>query len=202
MSDLLDKAFDILKEIPAELNPVVAGGMPRDILFGRKPKDIDIIFSYNSLKKNLLGTNSKIRDLTEAKLIMGDLAKKLGLKDKGAEKYVNCASGISFVQGNKHVDLICTVDPPKEFIKDYFDFGLCHITLDAEGDILVSDSFIKDMTNKRITCYIKSDQTYWSVGRAVAEHRDRLLKKYPEFTFDLVGELEYDSRIHEVKRKL
>ena len=171
---------ELIEEMRAHhnLNAIIAGGVVRDYLCGRPPKDIDVWVTpvmgdpYSGVP-NYYPSKAK----KAARLI-------------GKQQYINCRNGDGFVHAvweikrkRSFLDLIkfkkpklplnimdCEPCTPIELIST-FDFGLCQAAWDGK-ELIYTEAFYKDFINQTFTLFPTRDKA------KSTERYERFAKRY------------------------
>ena len=168
---------------------IVAGGAPRDLTLGVTPKDIDLFlhcntaYEFDKLKPNLelfIGRGTKVE---EKKKYYGPR------QTHGVWNYNFKGTELQIILFNSRAQ------SEEEFAKDvmeHFDFGICKIYYDRTGEVQMTDDFLDDQFNKKLT--LVKFGTPAQLRKAISEHLPRLEAKYPTYQFTYKDHKEEDNR--------
>ena len=159
----------------------IVGGALRDLTFGKPIKDVDIfVTARDGMEEEIddaLGvTTSVIVGQASAEYMNEGLAGVAGI-------YAFTLLGTEY-----QVIALATQVPVGEFAMlamDRVDFGLCRIAYDGNAT-LYAPEFVEDAKAKVFK--VRRSENVQQYARTVARY-ERLVEKYPGFTFDVASEL-------------
>lgn len=171
---------------------VIAGGAIGDLFFGKRPRDYDIFVMTPYLSKEF-NTNNEPTSVPEFWFdVVGcnrgpesnDYVHQFNRKedyDEDSPYFAsNRVSEVYKIQKNSVEYNIVLVDTdPREYVENYFDFGICRALCDGFKNIYTSD-FMKDATNKTITI-CEAAFTKETFDYSVKRHLPRVRAKFPYF---------------------
>jgi len=144
-------------------NTWVAGGLLRDYILDRKPKDVDI---YT--------TNPELESI----LSKGSTRGASSFKPRGKE-YAYTMNGIKQVYSVEFPELIADiivlapgVGDFERWMRSNFDADICKVWWDG-SQLHLTEEFERDVRNKTIT--------YHPEAPSNNDHIERIMKKYPDF---------------------
>jgi hypothetical protein len=169
--------------LAADPSAVIAGGYARDLILGRKPKDIDIWLHPSSLCFGwTLPTNQEIADHLVASLEAAGIDAQIGevkdtcmydkLIDGGSDRMLRTIGLIKMLIDSMEVDVLLFHEPLDADLSNLllsFDVGLCRAAIRANGEIVQHASMVDDMAGKTLT-----------VDRPT-KHALRLAAKFPDY---------------------
>lgn len=156
---------------------VLAGGIVRDTIFGKDPKDIDIFVSQEDFDENKVKIALFEHEVSECDFSgyaeIPDVQRVFNI----SRKYASITEMVKL-----HCDLpaqIIVMQPGMSPLKriETFDFGFCQVAYDGEK-ILFTDHFSKDYLDKTISLVYCENQHEWE--RSMIRFA-RISQKYPEF---------------------
>lgn len=139
---------------------VIYGGFLRDLLVGTKPNDIDIAVQSNWDIRRFL--------LTE----LG--AKACTHPDMESYKH-SLLSGVTTLNDSRQINSF-SMQVTAQTMVDYCDIGICRIAWSKRTGLVVSEEFLRDVTNKTLTVY-RAD---WG-QEGVKLHLAKLRNKFPDY---------------------
>ncbi len=149
----------------------IGGGMPRDVMLGVTPKDIDLFFvPEEGMDEYMLCDKHPMLHFSY-RMETNDTQ---SLYQRGVEQLIGFKTPLMSVKELQFIVYGASLTA-QELAED-MDIGICQIMLDVlTGQWYVSDNFKKDVVNKEIRCYHKYDK--WRM----IERFERMEKKYPAF---------------------
>lgn len=157
--------WEILKE--AFPDACIAGGYPRDLFFGRTPKDIDIWIPF---LKPPLPIMTVCKTTTEEVIsgVYQDVSEIRNIHKR--------------IEPEAQYDLIESGLETIEEILEDFDLSICQIAIRADGSIVTTPAFLETIRTKTVTRGGKRSP------KRLAARIERLKEKYPDFQFPEIEE--------------
>ena len=201
-----DPAVRVLRQIQRERFPeaIIAGGAPRDLFLEQPIKDFDIFIKDRAGATdpqfwcNLFGLEHLVEHEWMDIQTMAFMSFRnilMNAKDK-APANVN-TSGYEVKQHLRQVfDMIIhdvifqviVVDiDPKEYVEDWFDFGLCKAWCDGTR-FHYTGPFMEDVRNRTLTV-VQKKMSRPEMEFCLKVRKPRLLAKYPGYTFKVAPHL-------------
>jgi len=177
---LADDILDVFSLVYGSKS-MIAGGFPRDIYFGKTPKDIDIWIpsdvKIGNRESDLLKELFESRGMCLTIPTITESEDHYKIEEIGITRIVKCqVDGVD-------IDLISTKFL-SEGMKGYsllfnFDMGICQIARKG-GEYIFTENFIDDKINKTITLYHKN-RSLQLVNFSESEHLPRVKAKFPDY---------------------
>jgi|SRR5687768_8466652 len=170
---------------------IAAGGIVRDVLFGKTPKDIDIFISHDEVNKlketgiseRLGGTleclfSSEYSAIPDVHSIY-NLQQELPIDWRALKEEVIQQLKDFIPSGELPVQIIVIENgmTPRERL-DTFDFGFCQVGYDGK-EVVYTDHFLRDFQNETVTLVFCENEKEFK--RSMKRY-DRLKDKFPELT--------------------
>ena len=164
----------------------IAGGAVRDVICGKRIKDIDLFIEVWDWKDDPVRAVKEIDAVTDAlnKLFyeFGKVKSITEVLDQDAESYKNSCAKIAEVWGWPHGfhdmswDVVFVSCDVTDYITESFDLGLCQAWIGFYG-LKTTRQFWKDYHNKTIT-YLREQGSTPEQLKASQVRVRRLLEKY------------------------
>lgn len=169
-SDIVLSEMDLTDKFLTEfqnylVNPVVAGGAPRDWFFNKASTDIDIFVSFDT---NIEAFMSLIDTYSE--IVFQSFKTKETLPEHYRSNYIY--SVLSFTYYQKQFQIICLEKDNIKPVCDNFPASICCITY-QDAVLYPYDCFIRSLKNATIETLVNINTNY----------RIKLGLKFPNYTF-------------------
>ena len=167
----------VIQKFFPEKKVIIAGGAPRDILHGKKVKDI-VVFIESKLFPKF--------SIIEA---IGDMLHTEPTFTEDNTAYNKAFEVVNYDRGPcmLPVQLIFPRRDPVQDIKETFDYGLCQVWLDGGRKIHTTPAYWRDHNSKTFHFLLEGG------GSASSDHTERLQAKYPEWRFQGHWELSRET---------
>ena len=197
-------AINLLSEISKHFD-CVAGGAPRNWEFNMPANDLDIYVPRR------IGGNQKEIDRKIANAVKG-MSEKYGFGENKAfgstvsvtyggfilhslydfstdispEKKQNCQFII--IDGKYGINMSNSEDFANRIFRTY-DFGICKIAMDKDGNIIKNNDFEEDVKNKTFTCNIREFKRNNEAGlNKLVQRFEKMQNYFPDHKMKIVSE--------------
>lgn len=156
---------------------IIAGGAIRDAYFKRKPKDVDIYLWHTKSSTE----DPQIKTLEDMATYLGTSA----LKDLSTQSAENSMAGRSTnlihsvyaaERNGRRYEFIFVKCPPKTYVREYFDVGICKCWYDGNR-VHYTHDFMYDATNRTLS--IVGRMNAQELYNTLNNHLRRLQEKFP-----------------------
>ncbi len=198
-----DPAVHVLKVIQRNHpTAIIAGGAPRDLFLELPIKDFDIFVPHDrksassSYWGDLFGLEQTQyngwADIQAMAFFGHDNVIMRSSEDPEADSGYKHKQKIQFIWDliiNRVIYQIIVIDstPPKQYVEDYFDFGICKAWCDGK-QFHFSAPFMHDVQHMRLTLNQKT-MTMAEMRYCMDHRKPRLLTKLPGYTFKVAPHL-------------
>ena len=198
-----DPAISVLRTIQKTYpTAIIAGGAPRDLFLEQSIKDFDVFVPAGSAAQSLTFWRDLFNleymeqdDWTDIQVLAFVGHRNIIMKAK--QTSVPRASGYTHKRHlNQVFDLIIHdvifqiivvhIDP-KQYVEDWFDFGLCKTWCDGKR-FHFSGPFMEDVRNRTLTV-VQKEMSPKEMEFCLTVRKPRLLSKFPGYRFQVAPHL-------------
>jgi hypothetical protein len=180
----IQKLMDFRRELAKglDMDVIIAGGAPRDLFHGKPVKDIDVFVGGEApwdLEERVIKVLG-LETLAYTKSTDSYDGQKRNVLQRVTDFHALADFKTGFVPDSHPVgfygapvQVISTLPPPRDVVRDEFDFGLCEIWIGEEG-LRWTKRFWHDHERKRLTLR--------KGGEVSSERLERLCRKYIDYS--------------------
>ncbi len=199
-----DPAVRVLRTIQKERYPeaIIAGGAPRDVFLEKPIKDFDIFVKEDAYAtssgfwRDLFNLNyAKADDWTDIQMMAFMGHRNILMKAKqtsmprtaGYSHKRHLTQVFDLIIHDVVFQIIVVHIDPKQYVEDWFDFGLCKTWCDGK-QFHFSGPFMEDVQNRTLTL-VQKDMSPKEMEFCLTVRKPRLLTKFSGYQFQVAPHL-------------